>query len=345
MVIRGINLQTLVTKVQEVFAEYGEGRQVEFQEMDGVKYDQTSLQVRLRGDAVLPVFIFAKAMGAGIGMEELERWELDFRGRPRVCYSCFRTGHLRQQCPQGVTRASLNEGAPNSYARVVRGPRTQEEMNAEARRVARVAEELRMEDERNAMGAEAVEEQQRQERAQYLDERRQQEEQVRLQEVRLQEVETRREKKEQESQHLLKVAKKDQEKHKQEEQKRLQAEEARRKQEEQEKERLLEVARKGQEQVRKEEVYRNEQKKYKIQEKKQEKKKRAADSAGRDLENVTTKWQQQKEEDKKEKDAEVEVTQRREEAEKLKEKQNRDKTAADKLKHQGEVAKQCLGNG
>ena len=261
--------------------------------MDGVKYDQTSLQVRLRGDAVLPVFIFAKAIGAGTGLEEMERWELDFRGRPRVCYSCFRTGHLRQQCPQGVTMASLTEGAPNSYARVVRGPRTQEEMNAEARRIERGAEELRLEDERNAIGAEAVEEEQRQERALHFDERRQQEEQERLREM-----EARREKEEQESQRLLKVSKKVQEKQQQEELKRLQAGEARQKQEkqekqlllEQEKKCLLEVSRKDQE---KEEVYRKEREDYENQEKKEEEKRKAADHAGRDLQNVTAKWEQQ----------------------------------------------------
>ena len=59
----------------------------------------------LRFDVELPVFIFAQARRADTGQEEMERWELDFRGRPRVCYSCFKTGHLRQGCPQGVTYA------------------------------------------------------------------------------------------------------------------------------------------------------------------------------------------------------------------------------------------------
>ena len=47
VVIRGINPQTLVTKGGEVFAEYGEVREINFIEMDNVKYDQASLHVRV----------------------------------------------------------------------------------------------------------------------------------------------------------------------------------------------------------------------------------------------------------------------------------------------------------
>jgi hypothetical protein len=196
VVIRGINPQTLVTKVSEVFAEYGEVRKVSFLEMDGVRYDQASLQVRVREDAELPVFIFAQARGADTGQEEMERWELNFRGRPRVCFSCFRTGHLRQRCPQGVTFEALSasEGVRGTYARVVKGPQTQEQLDAASRRQERAAEELRLQEESDTITqgganmapvlrivANVEGEQERQQRQEEQERQQRQEEQERLQ--------------------------------------------------------------------------------------------------------------------------------------------------------------------
>ncbi len=52
----------------------------------------------------------------------MERWEIDYRGRPRVCYGCYRPGHNRRQCKELVTfnQLSVPGGVKGSYAQVVR---------------------------------------------------------------------------------------------------------------------------------------------------------------------------------------------------------------------------------
>ena len=127
LIIRGIDPHTAETTVKQVFSQYGEQRQLQFLEMDGIRYNQASLQVKVKEDAELPVFIFAQG-GKGV----VERWEVDYRGKPRtVCYRCFQEGHIKQRCnsrPVSWKQLSVPGGRPGSYAQVAKRQLTQEEL-------------------------------------------------------------------------------------------------------------------------------------------------------------------------------------------------------------------------
>ena len=122
LVIRGIDPRTANTTVHQVFDQYGEVKQLQFLELEGVKYNQATLLVKVRDGAELPVIVYSQRSTGPA--EAMERWEVDYRGRPRtVCYGCFQAGHIRRDCagaPVTVAQLSRPGRMPGTYAQVAR---------------------------------------------------------------------------------------------------------------------------------------------------------------------------------------------------------------------------------
>ena len=151
VIIRGIDPRTPRNMVEQGLKEYGEVRGLEFAQLDGITYNQAKVLVRVREGAKLPVYVFAETGETGSGQEErMERWELDYRGRPNVCFGCFKPGHVRHRCARPVTMAALiaTGGAPGSYARVLRRPLSQEEVDEATRSLQLEATKVREQEEK-----------------------------------------------------------------------------------------------------------------------------------------------------------------------------------------------------
>ena len=280
VIIRGIDPRTPRNMVEQGLKEYGEVRGLEFAQLDGITYNQAKVQVRVREGAKLPVYVFAETGETGLGKEErMERWELDYRGRPNVCFGCFKPGHVRHRCARPVTMTALlaTGGAPGSYARVLRRPLSQEEVEEATRSLQLEATKVREQEEKE------MDEQdpERLEREQILRKEDVCDENANVQVAAQKEA---AEKQELRQENIKKQ---------QEEQDRLREAEVRRKGEEQRDQGLQEFARREQEWN---EVARKEREECEKEEQKQEEKRKAVDHAGRDLEEATARWEQQQEE-------------------------------------------------
>ena len=126
VLIKGINPNTPTEMVEEVFRKYGEVKELKFAEMDGIRYNEASLLVNTEEGTRIPVFVFASDQEG----EFKERWEVVYRGRPRVCYGCYQPGHNRGDClNEQLTYEALRDGGNNtSWAQVARGPGRQEQL-------------------------------------------------------------------------------------------------------------------------------------------------------------------------------------------------------------------------
>ena len=123
VVIKGIDPNTPVGVVEEVFSKYGEMKSFQYEELDGIRWNQATVLLRIKEDTPVPVFVFTGSA------ESMERWEIVYRGRPRVCYGCYRPGHNKRQCQEQVTIAQLNVpgGLKGSYAQVLMRQERREE--------------------------------------------------------------------------------------------------------------------------------------------------------------------------------------------------------------------------
>ncbi len=58
LVIKGINPNTPVEVVEEVFRKYGEIKQFQYEDIEGFRWNQATLLVKTRNEAEIPVYIF-----------------------------------------------------------------------------------------------------------------------------------------------------------------------------------------------------------------------------------------------------------------------------------------------
>ena len=121
LVIKGINPNTPQNVVKEVFGKYGELKELKFVELDGIRYNEASVLVKVEEGSQIPVFVFS----TGDDGELKERWEVMYKGRPNVCYGCYQPGHTRRDCHnQQVTFETLRDGGGEaSWAQVAKGQR------------------------------------------------------------------------------------------------------------------------------------------------------------------------------------------------------------------------------
>ena len=89
VVIKGINPNTPKEVVEEVFRKYGQVKELKFVQMDGIRYNEASVLVNVEEGAEVPVFVFSSSADGDFK----EMWEVVYRGRPRVCFGCYRPGH------------------------------------------------------------------------------------------------------------------------------------------------------------------------------------------------------------------------------------------------------------
>ena len=99
-------------------------KELKFVQMGGIRYNEASVLVNVEEGAEVPVFVFSSSADGDFK----ERWEVVYRGRPRVCFGCYRPGHNRNQCPnEQVTFEALKEGpVQGSWAQVAKGLRPAE---------------------------------------------------------------------------------------------------------------------------------------------------------------------------------------------------------------------------
>ena len=75
------------------------------------------IKLKMEQEKQLPVFLLNPKRGGNY----VERWELSFKGSPRVCLKCFEEGHLRKDCEaSGPTVSQIRQGEV-TWAQVLGG--------------------------------------------------------------------------------------------------------------------------------------------------------------------------------------------------------------------------------
>ena len=130
--ISNIDQDTDSEEVKAFFGHIGEVKDFKQEEMDGMLSDTASIKVKLKEDAVMPAYLVVK--GVPGNREGVVKWELDYPGKPSICYRCHQLGHWRKECRNPAVPITallagpeLSEGGlKGSYAQVVRSKEAKE---------------------------------------------------------------------------------------------------------------------------------------------------------------------------------------------------------------------------
>ena len=124
--IANIDQDTEAKQVEQYFSYVGQVKDFKQDEREGMTLDSATIKVKLKDGAVMPTYLIVKGIP---GDEEgVARWELDYPGKPSICYRCYQAGHWRRNCrnPAVPITALLagpdlaEGGIKGSYAQAVR---------------------------------------------------------------------------------------------------------------------------------------------------------------------------------------------------------------------------------
>ena len=88
--ISNIQQDTDRKQVETYFGYFGEIKDFKQDEMHGMVLDSATIKVKLKEGAVMPAYLVVK--GVPGDMEGVARWELDYKGKPSICYTNQGTG-------------------------------------------------------------------------------------------------------------------------------------------------------------------------------------------------------------------------------------------------------------
>ena len=124
--ISNIDPDTPRQEIEDHFKPMGEVKDLEFAKVGNIELDEVNLKVKLKEEVIMPAFLVVR----GVPGDDLavDRWELDYPGKPMVCYRCYNSGHRKRDCRNPtvplealLSRTDFTEGGvKDSYAQVVR---------------------------------------------------------------------------------------------------------------------------------------------------------------------------------------------------------------------------------
>ena len=124
--IVNIHVETEVKQVEAYFRHVGDVKDFKRDVLEGMALDSASIKVKLNEGMEMPTYLIVKGIP---GDEEgVVKWELDYPGKPSICYRCYQAGHWRRNCRNPAVPISAllagpdlsQGGVKGSYAQAVR---------------------------------------------------------------------------------------------------------------------------------------------------------------------------------------------------------------------------------